>query len=126
MPEDIVIPCDLTRDDGRAAIIEQTAARWNRVDVLINNAGRGSYFSPLTSPLDDARSMFDSGFLRALSDLAQLAAPWLKTKGTIVNVSSIASQISLAPGCRFIPPVTCPGIHHFHANNGAPASREST
>src|SRR5580704_9141447 len=94
-PEDLVIPCDLTRDDGRATIIEQTAARWNRVDVLINNAGRGSYYSPLTSPLEDARSLFDLNFF-APFHLAQLAAPWLKkTKGTIVNVSSIAGQISL-------------------------------
>jgi short-subunit dehydrogenase len=94
-PEDLVVPCDLTRDDGRAAIIEQTAARWNRVDVLINNAGRGSYFSPLASPLEDARSLFDLNFF-APFHLAQLAAPWLKkTKGTLVNVSSIAGQISL-------------------------------
>jgi short-subunit dehydrogenase len=94
-PEDLVVPCDLTLDNRRAAIIEQTAALWNRVDVLINNAGRGSYFSPLTSPLDDARSMFDLNFF-APFHLAQLAAPWLKkTKGTIVNVSSIAGQISL-------------------------------
>jgi len=94
-PEDLVISCDLTQDGGRAAIVEQTTARWNRVDVLINNAGRGSYYSPLTSPLDDARSLFDLNFF-APFHLAQLAAPWLKkTKGTLVNVSSIAGQISL-------------------------------
>ena len=94
-PGDLVLPCDLTRDDGRAAIIEKTAERRGRVDVLINNAGRGSYFSPLASPLDDARKLFDLNFF-APFHLAQLAAPWLKkTKGTIVNVGSIASQISL-------------------------------
>jgi short-subunit dehydrogenase len=92
---DLIIPCDLTQDAGRAAIIDQTVARWNRVDVLINNAGRGSYYSPLASPLDDARNLFELNFF-APFHLAQLAAPSLKkTKGTIVNVSSIAGQISL-------------------------------
>jgi short-subunit dehydrogenase len=94
-PDDLVIPCDLTLDDGRAAVVERTAARWGRVDVLINNAGRGSYYSATNSPLADARSMFDLNFF-APFHLAQLAAPWLRqTKGTLVNVSSIAGQISL-------------------------------
>ena len=94
-PDDLVIPFDLTQDNGRAAIVETTAERRGRVDVLINNAGRGSYYSATTTPLNDARSMFDLNFF-APFHLAQLAAPWLRqSKGTIVNVSSIAGQISL-------------------------------
>jgi short-subunit dehydrogenase len=94
-PDDLIVPCDLTPDAGRAAVIEQTTARWGRVDVLINNAGRGSYYSATATPLEDARSLFDLNFF-APFHLAQLATPWLKkTKGTIVNVSSIAGQISL-------------------------------
>ncbi len=86
--------CDLTEDGTRAAILEKTVERWGRVDVVINNAGRGSYFSATGTPLDDARSMFDLNFF-APFHLAQLAAPWLiQTKGTLVNVSSIAGQIS--------------------------------
>jgi short-subunit dehydrogenase len=94
-PDDLVIPCDLTRDAGRDAIVEETAASRGRIDVLINNAGRGSYYSPSNAPLADARNLFDLNFF-APFHLAQLAIPWLKqTKGTIVNVSSIAGQISL-------------------------------
>jgi len=94
-PEDLVIACDLTGDAGRAAIVEKTVERWGRVDVVINNAGRGSYYSSTETPLDDARGLFDLNFF-APFHLAQLAAPWLKqTKGTLVNVSSIAGQISL-------------------------------
>jgi short-subunit dehydrogenase len=94
-PDDLVIPCDLTQDAGRAAIIDKTTERRGRVDILINNAGRGSYYSAIASPLEDARALFDLNFF-APFHLAQLAAPWLKqTKGTLVNVSSIAGQISL-------------------------------
>jgi short-subunit dehydrogenase len=94
-PEDLVIPCDLTQDATRATVVEQTLARWGKIDILINNAGRGSYYSAITNPLDDARSLFDLNFF-APFHLAQLAAPWLqKSKGTLVNVSSIAGQMSL-------------------------------
>jgi short-subunit dehydrogenase len=94
-PDDLIVPMDLTRDSIRHTIVEKTVARWGRVDVLINNAGRGSYFSPSNSPLDDARSLFDLNFF-APFHLAQLATPWLRqTQGTIVHVGSIAGQISL-------------------------------
>jgi short-subunit dehydrogenase len=94
-PDDLVIPCDLTRDSGRASIIEETVARHGRLDILINNAGRGSYYAPSAAPLADARGLFDLNFF-APFHLAQLAVPWLrKTRGTIVNVSSIAGQISM-------------------------------
>lgn len=94
-PDDVLVPCDLTRDENRSLIIEKTAERRGRVDVLINNAGRGSYYRATTAPLEDARSLFDLNFF-APFHLAQLAVPWLRqTKGTIVNVSSIAGQISL-------------------------------
>ncbi len=94
-PEDLIVPFDLTQDNGRETIVESTVARWGRIDVLINNAGRGSYYSSLENPLADARNLFDLNFF-APFHLAQLAAPWLKkSKGTLVNVSSIAGQISL-------------------------------
>jgi len=94
-PGDMVLPCDLTRDADRGDIVEKTTAHRGRVDVLINNAGRGSYYSSTATPLEDARSLFELNFF-APFHLAQLSAPWLKqTKGAIVNVSSIAGQISL-------------------------------
>ncbi len=94
-PEDLIIPCDLANDATRAGVVDRTLAYHGRLDVLINNAGRGSYYSPTASPLPDARSLFDLNFFAPLH-LAQLAAPAIRqSKGTIVNVSSIAGQISL-------------------------------
>jgi short-subunit dehydrogenase len=69
--------------------------RFGRIDALINNAGRGSYYPVSDAPLDDARSLFELNFF-APFHLAQLATPWLrKSRGTLVNVNSIAGQISL-------------------------------
>jgi short-subunit dehydrogenase len=92
---DLVVSGDITRESVRSALIAQTVARWGRIDVLINNAGRGSYYPAFTTPLDEARAVFELNFFGPLA-LAQLAVQHLRrTCGTVVNVSSIAGQISL-------------------------------
>ncbi len=91
----LVAAGDLTLTGARSALIDLTLARWGRIDVLINNAGRGSYFSTLETPPDEARALFELNFFAPLA-LTQLAAPHIRaTKGSIVNVSSIAGQIPL-------------------------------
>jgi short-subunit dehydrogenase len=94
-PEALVVSGDLTDPSVRASLIAQTLQRWGQIDVLINNAGRGSYSAACTTPIDDARALFDLNFFAPLA-LAQLAAPHLRrSRGTIANVSSIAGQVSL-------------------------------
>jgi short-subunit dehydrogenase len=92
---DLVVPGDVTADSVRSAIVERTVSRWGKIDALINNAGRGSYHSASTTPLEEARAVFELNFFAPLA-LSQLALPWLRqTRGTLVNVSSIAGEISL-------------------------------
>lgn len=94
-PDDLVVPGDITADSVRSAVIAKTVERWGKIDILINNAGRGSYYTTSTTPLDEARALFELNFFAPFA-LSQLALPWLrKTGGTVVNVSSIAGQISL-------------------------------
>jgi short-subunit dehydrogenase len=49
-----VVPADLTTDAGRAAVIEQ--ARAQRVDLLINNAGRGQLGRLIVHAAEDERA----------------------------------------------------------------------
>ncbi len=94
-PGDLVVAGDLALDATRERIVEQAVARFGCIDALVNNAGRGAYFTATQSPLDDSRALFEVNFFAPLH-LAGLAAPWLKdSKGSLVNVSSIAGQISL-------------------------------
>jgi short-subunit dehydrogenase len=93
--EDLITAGDVTESAVRADLIAKTVSRWGKIDVLINNAGRGSYYSALDTPMSEAHALFELNFFAPL-ELAQLAAAWLRqTRGTLVNVSSIAGQISL-------------------------------
>ncbi len=91
----LIVAGDLTQDAVRVAIVERTIERFATIDGLINNAGRGSYYRPSLAPADDSRSLFELNFFAPLH-LAQLVTPWLRrTRGSLVNIGSIASRISL-------------------------------
>jgi short-subunit dehydrogenase len=92
---DLIVPGDVTLDSVRAEIVSKAIERWGKIDILINNAGRGSYYPAATTPLDEARAVFDLNFFAPLA-LSQLALPWLrKTRGALVNIASIAAEVSL-------------------------------
>jgi short-subunit dehydrogenase len=94
-PGDLVVAGDITQDATRTSLVARTLERFGRIDGLINNAGRGSYYSASESPLDDARSLFELNFFAPLH-LAQLVTPSLRISGgSLVNIGSIASRISL-------------------------------
>lgn len=84
----LAIVADVTQDAER--IVRTTIKRFQKLDVLINNAG--------TWTCDDVTSIdfckFDQVFdvnVRSVVALTKLCVPYLeKTKGNIVNVSSIA------------------------------------
>ena len=97
-PHDLVLAGDLTDEAFRVKLVDLATTRFGKIDGLINNAGRGSYFSSLETPLAEARALFELNFF-APFHLTQLVAQHIRaTRGTIVNVSSIAGQIPL-PGC---------------------------
>jgi short-subunit dehydrogenase len=94
-PGDLLIPGDITDDSVRRAAISATVERWGAIDVLVNNAGRGSYTAASAEPIEDARALFDLNFFAPMA-LAQLATPYLRrARGSLVNLSSIAGQIAL-------------------------------
>uniref|UniRef100_A0A7E4VIF6 NAD(P)-binding protein n=1 Tax=Panagrellus redivivus TaxID=6233 RepID=A0A7E4VIF6_PANRE len=81
----------LNDDATHDRIINETVARFGKIDVLVNNAGL--YHKPGQSATFTEN--YDHVFavnVRAVFRLVELATPHLeKTKGNIINVSSIAS-----------------------------------
>jgi short-subunit dehydrogenase len=90
---------DVTKSADRVRIVEATLERFGRIDILINNAGQGSYRSALDGSTDaeeEARRLFDLNFFAPLA-LTQLVVPHMRAAGSgwIVNVGSIAGKIAL-------------------------------
>lgn len=83
---------DVTDDSTLTSFVADTVERFNRIDLLINNAGRVRY-TPVQSPLDEALSSFDELWrvnTRAPYVLGRLVIPHMieRGEGHIVNVST--------------------------------------
>lgn len=90
---DLWIEADITKPEYRQKIIEQITAKFGRVDVLINNAGKGSYSTWEDLSEQDLRNIFELNFF-ALNAMTTLLLPLLKeSQGTVMNVSSIAGDL---------------------------------
>lgn len=79
---------------GETTIIKNTLEAFGQIDVLVNNAGILQKGSIETTSIADFDEVLDIN-LRSVYKLTQKAIPHLaKTKGNIVNVSSIAGTRS--------------------------------
>jgi len=88
-----VLSMDITDEASITAGVEQILAATGRVDVLVNNAGYGSYGSVEDVPLAEARRQFDVNVF-GLARLIQLVLPSMRAQrsGRIINVSSIGGK----------------------------------
>jgi short-subunit dehydrogenase len=88
-----LLKMDLTDDTSMVSGINKILKEEGRIDVLVNNAGYGSYGALEDVPMSEAKYQFEVNVF-GLARLCQLAIPYMRKQqsGRIINVSSIGGE----------------------------------
>ena len=98
-----VIPCDVTDLASVEALAAQVTRTFDRLDILINNAGVGSFNGPLHQLSPDHWDKLLNTNLRGVYYCIRSLAPlMIKTRGGhIINISSLAGKNALPNGAAY-------------------------
>lgn len=89
-----LLVADVTSTDDNVRVINKTIEKFGKLDVLVNNAGKGLPGSIENTSLEQFDDIMNTN-VRGVYHLTMLAVPHLiKSKGNIVNVSSVAGTRS--------------------------------
>ncbi len=88
-----LLALDVTDDTSMTTAVKTVLQETGRIDVLINNAGYGSYGALEEVPPEEARRQFDVNIF-GLARLIQLVLPTMRAQrsGRIVNISSMGGK----------------------------------
>jgi len=97
-PNALAVPCDVTEAAQIRTAIDKIIAAFGRIDVLINNAGRGFYAPIEEIDIAAYRALLDLNTIAPLA-MMQAVLPQMRRQGSgaIVNVSSGAT-FGILPG----------------------------
>jgi NAD(P)-dependent dehydrogenase (short-subunit alcohol dehydrogenase family) len=89
-----VVELDVTDDASMVGLVDRVITETGRIDVLLNNAGYGSFGALEDVPLQEGRRQFDVNVF-GLARLTQLVLPHMRAQGSgrILNMSSMGGRI---------------------------------
>ncbi|XHM74341.1 7-alpha-hydroxysteroid dehydrogenase (plasmid) [Mesorhizobium sp. ANAO-SY3R2] len=88
----IGLACDVTKEDDLAALVDATTKRFNKLTILVNNAGGGGP-KPFDMPIDDFIWAYRLNVF-SIFRLSQLCSAHMGEAGggAILNISSMAGE----------------------------------
>ena len=97
--EAIFVRADVRREDDVRNLVEQTVARFGRLDIAVNNAGTEGTMGPIVEQSAESyAAIFDTNVLGVLLSMKhELLAMQKQKSGSIVNISSVAGHVGF-PG----------------------------
>ena len=89
-----LLEMDVTVEESMVKGVEEILRNEKRIDVLVNNAGYGSYGALEDVPISEAKYQFEVNIF-GLARLTQLVLPTMRAQhsGTIINISSIGGKL---------------------------------
>ncbi len=89
-----LVKMDVMDEESMVSGINSILAKEGSIDILINNAGYGSYGAIEDVPIDEARRQFEVNIF-GLARLTQLVLPNMRENGygKIINISSMGGKI---------------------------------
>ncbi|MGF6357537.1 short-subunit dehydrogenase [Paenibacillus sp. 4624] len=104
----IALPLDVTSPEQIRNVVDRTIEKFNRIDVLVNNAGIGYFSSVEESVEEETRKMFEVNFW-GLMHVTNAVLPHMRSQksGHIINFSSIGGLASF------------PTLGYYHATKYA-------
>jgi NAD(P)-dependent dehydrogenase (short-subunit alcohol dehydrogenase family) len=100
-----VTPLALDVDDDRsvARAFEMALSENERIDALVNNAGINRLGSVEEAPLESFRAIMETNYFGALRCIKAVLPDMLARRaGCIINISSVAGRIALAPQAAYV------------------------
>ncbi|MCF6094941.1 SDR family oxidoreductase [Microaerobacter geothermalis] len=93
----ITVPTDVRDENDVRQMIEKTIQQFERLDVLINNAGFGKFAMLSDTELQDFEEMMNVNYMGTVR-CTKHALPYLlkQRSGHIINVASIAGKVGTA------------------------------
>ncbi|MDR2832301.1 MAG: oxidoreductase [Streptococcaceae bacterium] len=89
-----ILPLDVTNEESMISCVQSIFEKEGRIDVLVNNAGYGSYGAVEDVPMSEARRQMEVNVF-GLARMTQLVLPKMRENGygKIVNISSMGGRV---------------------------------
>lgn len=95
----LVVTLDVTKENEVKAGVQAAIDRFNRIDVLVNNAGYGLLAATEEASAEEVRRQYDTNVF-GLLNVTRAVLPHLRKQGSghIINVSSLFGYLNNVPG----------------------------